>query len=258
MKDLLRLEFRKLRTQKSFYIILAIMFVLVVISALTTKLLENLAAEINEVGEALGGESFNASGESVLLGFVSSSAFLTLTAIFVPIVVCDDYGNSIVKNIVSRGYTRTDFYFAKLIYLIVVTSVMFLVSSAVAAIFGALLFGIGGDTGKIALLIAVQYLACVASVTLYFAISSMIKKLGGAIAICIFAPMILSLVLSLIDSAVNFESFSIADYWLSSFTTSLSDIAVVTKRIIVCAVFSIVYACVFAAVGYAFTNRAEV
>ena len=132
MIDLLRLEFRKLKRQKSFYIILVLMLAFVALSAVSTKLLEHLAEQINEVGEAMGGERFNASGEGVLLGFASSSMFSMLAAIFVAIVVCDDYGNSIVKNIFSRGYSRMDFYFAKLVYLVVTTSVMFLVAATSA------------------------------------------------------------------------------------------------------------------------------
>lgn len=256
MKDLLKLEFRKLKRQKSFYIILIIMLAFTVISMLTTKLLAGLADQINEIGEEFG-ETFSVAGESVLLGFLSAGNFSLLTAIFVGIVVCDDYENHIIKNIFARGYSRSDFYFAKFIYLVVATSIMFVASVALSAVLSELLFGINGDIGKIALLISLQYLASLAGVSLYFFISVAVKKLGGAIALNIIAPSIVSLLLALADTVIKSENFSLADYWLSAFTNTLSDMTVDTTKIIVCAALSVVYLLVFMLLGYKFNERTE-
>ena len=257
MKDLLRLEFRKLKRQKSFYIILAIMLVMVVISALTYKMLESLSEEMNEIGEAFG-ETFSATGESVLLGFLSSANFSLLAAIFVAIVVCDDYGSGVVKNIFSRGYSRADFYFAKLIYLLCATTVMFVASLTVAGSSGALLFGFGGDVEKLVALISAQYLACVATIAMYYAICSAIKKLGASIAAVIIAPSVVSLLLSLADTAIDSEKFKISDYFITSFTTTLSSLSVETSRIIICAVLAAAYAVLFIIIGFNFCKKAEV
>ena len=257
MNDLLRLEFHKLKRSKSFYIILIIMLAFVVISMITTKLLAGLADQINEIGAEFG-ETFSAAGESVLLGFLSAGNYSLLTAIFVAIVVCDDYESHIIKNIFARGYSRSDFYFAKFIYLIVATSVMFIISVSLSAVLSELLFGINGDIGKIVLLISLQYLAAMAGVSLYFLISVAIKKLGGAIALNIILPSIVSLLLALADTAVKTDKFSFADYWFTSFTSTLSDITVGTTKIIVCAVLSVVYLLVFMLLGYKFNERTEV
>lgn len=257
MKDLLRLEFRKLKRQKSFYIIFAIMIAFVVLSALTMKLLESLADQINEVGETFG-ESFTVSGESVLLGFVSSSNFTILAAIFVAIVVCDDYENGIIKNIFARGYSRSEFFFAKFVYLIATTSIMIIAAITVSGIMGVAFFGINGDAGKIILLIFVQYFACMASVALFFAVSVIIKKLGGSIAINIIAPIVIELLLSLANSLLKIDGFSFGDVWISSFTTSLAVITVETGRIIVCAILSAAYIVAFTATGYIFSEKTEV
>lgn len=256
MKDLLKLEFRKLKRQKSFYIILAIMLAFIVISMLTTKLLAGLADQINEIGAEFG-ETFSVAGESVLLGFLSAGNFSLLTAIFVGIVVCDDYENHIIKNIFARGYSRSDFYFAKFIYLVVATSIMFVASVALSAVLSELLFGINGDIGKIALLISLQYLASLAGVSLYFFISVAVKKLGGAIALNIIVPSIVALLLGLFDELIKTDKFSIAKYWYSSFTNSLSDITVDKNRIIVCGVLSAIYLLVFMLLGHKFNERTE-
>ena len=256
MKDLMKFEFRKLKTQKSFYIILIIMVAMVLITTATYKLVENLSNEIEEMGNAVG-QTIRFSGEGFWLGFASASNFGLLTAIFVAINVTYDYDNQIVKNIFARGYSRTDFFFAKFVYLIVTTSIMFFAAVAVSGVTNAIFFGINGDIGKIVLLLDVQYLVCMASVVMCFAISAIIKRLGGSIAACIIIPIAVSLVLGLVDVIINVEAFDISDYWLSSFTDKLADIEIATKDIIIRAVLSVAYGVGFAALGWFFTDKAE-
>lgn len=257
MKDLLKLEFRKLKRQKSFYIILAIMVALVVISALTYKLMESIANEVEEMGEVMG-QSLSISGTGLLLGFASAANFGLLTAIFVAIVVCDDFDSKIIKNIFSRGYSRSDFFAAKFIYVIITTSIMFILAVTSSGICGALLFKIDGDIGKMVMLIAVQYLACMAGVAMFFAVSVMIKKLGGTIAINIIASTVIELILSLVTSLLKIEDFSLSEGWFSSFTSSLSRLDVSDGRIIFCAVASVVYIALFSVVGYFVSEKTEI
>lgn len=258
MTDLLKFEFRKLKRQKSFYVILAIMVALVVLSAVMSKLLESLASEIDAVADAMDGESIAITGAGTVLGVVSASMFSTLAAIFTAIIVCGDYESQVIKNVYARGYSRESFYFAKLIYIVVTTSIMFFAAVAVSAILGAVLFGISESGGRIILLLATQYIAVVAGVTMYFAISAVIKKLGGSIAACIIAPMLVSLVFGLADTILKFNDFSIADIWLTSFTTVLSDIGVADKKIALCAALSVFYAAAFIWIGFAASKKSEV
>ena len=258
MRDLLRFEFRKLRTQKSFYICLAIMIAMILITGITYKVVLDYMPETAEAVETEGGETLPKTFSGFLLGFLSASNFSLIAAVFVSIVVCTDYEGQIIKNIYARGYSRENYYLSKLIYVFTVTTVMFLAAFTVSALFGAVFFGTSGIDGKCFLLIAIQYLASMAEVALYFAISSMIKKLGGAIAICIFAPMLVSLLLGLGDTALKLEDFKITNAWLSSFTSDLANSTVGTGRIVACAVLSVVYAVLFIAAGFAFNRKTEV
>lgn len=256
MKDLLRLEFRKLKTQKAFYICLAIMLAMILISGVTYKILAAHADAIAEITE--GEQVLPLTGGDFMLGFLSASSFSLITSIFVSIVVCGDYESQVVKNIYARGYSRENFYFAKLIYVFTVTTVMFLSAFAVSAAFGIAFFGTDGIQGKSFLLIAMQYLACMAEVALYFALSSMLKKLGASIAVCIFAPMIVSLLLGLADTALKIKDFKVASVWISSFTSDLINPAVGTGRIVACAVLSVVYIVLFIGAGFAVNRKTEV
>ncbi|MBQ9485675.1 MAG: ABC transporter permease [Clostridia bacterium] len=254
MKDLLKFEFRKFGKHKSFYICLIIMTAMLLISGVTYKILADHASEIAEI---TGGESLPLNCADFILNFLSASSFSLISAVFVAITVCDDYESKIIKTVYARGYSRSGFYFAKLVYVLVAVSVMFIVECAAATVIGAAVFGLKGTEGKTALLLAVQYLACLSGAALYFALSVAIKKLGFSIAAGIFFPMIISLLLTLADSAIKTDKFKVADFWISSFTTSLSS-AADAKRIIVCAVLSAVYAAAFIGAGFAFARKTEV
>ena len=256
MKDLLRLEFRKLRTQKSFYICLAIMVAMILISGFTYKMLADHAEAIAEITE--GEQSLPLSGGAFMLSFLSASNFSLISAIFVSIVVCGDYESQIVKNVYARGYSRNSYYFSKLLYVFAVTTVMFIATFAVSALLGLVLFGFDGVEGKIFLLIAMQYIVTMAVIALYFSIAFMIKKLGGTIAVCIFAPMLVSLLFELADTALKLNDFKVASVWLSSFTTDLSVLTVGMGRIIACVLLSVAYAVAFIFAGCAVNRNSEV
>ena len=257
MRDLLKFEFRKLRTQKSFYISLAIMLAMILIMGITYKIVLETMPEVSEAAEATG-ESIPATFSSFLLGFSSVSMFSMLTAIFTSIVVCGDYDSQIVKNIYARGYSREHHYFAKLLYVFVTTTVMFLFAVIVSCAVGGALFGFEGVTGKIFLLLCGQYVVCMSGVAFSFAFAEIIKILGAAIAVNILAPTIIPLIFELADTALKIKDFKISDVWMSSFLTSLMNLDEVTGRIIVCIVGAIVYAALFIAAGFFASRKTEV
>lgn len=254
MKPLLQLEFRKLKRQKSFYIIFAIMAVMLLIAGASYKILANYAKEIGEIS----GETLPQTFQAFILSFVSASNFSMLTAIFVSIIVCDDYDNHIVKNIFSRGYSRTSFYFAKLVYVFITTSIMFFGMAVLALIFGGVLFGFEGLSERVILLIIGQYVVSMSGVALCFFIAMAVKKLGGTIALNIIVPMFVPLLLGLADTAFKLSEFKFTDVWSDSFLKSLSDINVGTGRLVACILGSLVYIAVFVFAGYAASKKTEV
>lgn len=258
MRDLLRFEFRKLRTQKSFYICLAIMIAMILITGITYKVILEYMPDTAAAVETEGGGILPKTFSGFLLGFVSASMFSMLTAIFVSIAVCDDYDNQIVKNIYARGYSRENCYFAKLIYVLAVTTFMFLCSLIFAAVIGGAFFGFNGVNGKTFILLGGQYIVCMSGVAFSFAIASAIRKLGATIAINIIVPMIIPLLLELADTLLKIKGFKIEEIWVSSFLTSLTNIDEVTGRIVACILGAVAYTAAFIAAGYAVNKKTEV
>lgn len=256
MNSLLKFEFRKLKRQKSFYITLIIMAAMLLITGITYKIILSMP-EISEAA-ATTGETIPLNFSDFVLGFTSASMFSMLTSIFVSIVVCDDYDNQIVKNIYARGYSRKDHYFAKLIYVFAVTSLMFLFAVVFSAVIAGAFFGFEGINGKMFILLGGQYVVCMAGVALSYGVASAIRKLGGTIAVNIIVPMFIPLLLGLADEALKIKDFKITDVWISSFLTSLINPNEVTGRIVACVLGSIAYAVAFIAAGYAVNKKAEI
>lgn len=250
MKNLLKLEFRKMRKQKSFYICTAVMLGLLFLSVLTANALANGSP-------ALAGQ-FTASGMDSMMNAVNNSSFLMIAGIFIALFVCDDYEQQTIKNIYARGYSRKQVYLSKLLSVWIGTTVMFVIVLLCAFVLGSAYFGTGSlrDPRFISVL-AVQYIACMANMGLCFLVSSLLRKNGSSIAATIIAPMMVNMLLGMLDSFMKFQDFSTTSLWLSSFVGDLSTLAVTGERLMVCLVASLIYIPVFAAVGVCFHRKIE-
>lgn len=242
MNLLLHFEFHKLKRQKSFYICTFIIIILIFFSCLTVKMVTGGAPE-NVANPAH-------SGIISMIGAVSSSSFLLIAGIFVAILACEDYEQETIKNIFSRGYSRVQVYFSKLVTVLTAVSIMFVVVVLSGFLLGSLYFGVGdtGDYSFIAVL-AVQYVSCIANVSLFFVLSAVIQKIGSSIAATIFVPMIVNMVLGLADSFLKLKNFSLTNLWLSSFLNDLIKLPIGTERLTLCLSASLIYFIVFSMMG---------
>lgn len=250
MKNLLKLEFRKLKRQKSFYICTAIMIALLLLSAVTTNAL------IKTVPAFAG--QLDRSGIDSMITALSNSSFTLIVSIFTALTVCEDYEQQTVKNIFAKGYSRKIVYFAKMISVWISTSIMFVIVVLASLGFGTIFFGIEepGDL-KFLGIIAVQYVTAMANVALFFAISSTLRKNGSSIAAAIIAPMLMNIVLTLLDSFLRLENFSTASIWISSFLGDLSTQAISSERLLFCLAASLAYILLFAFAGLQFNKKFE-
>lgn len=249
MKNLLKLEFRKMRKQKSFYICTIVMAALLFLSALTA----NALSEIPKLSEGT-----RSSGVDMAVNAVNNSSFILIAGIFVAIVVCDDYEQQTIKNIYARGYSRKRVYLSKLFSVLVGVTIMFAVILLCAFILGSAYFGVGSaEPFKLIRLLAVQYAACMANMGLCFLLSSLLRKNGSSIAATIVVPMIASMALGMFDSFMKFKDFSTASLWVSSFPGELSTISVSVERLTVCFIASLIYIAVFAVIGMFFNKKVE-
>ena len=248
MKNILKFEFHKLFRQKSFYVCSAIMVVFSVIGIMITKSL----AENNP--ELITG---NLSGLSALLSAITSANFIMISGIFIALFVCTDHDNQTIKNIYSRGFSKTKVYISKLIVCLCAVIVMLAITLGVSYISGASTFGNELGNGNYLALILGQIPLVIAYSTLVFAISSIFRKVGTSIALAILGPSLINTVLNLLDSMLKTDKFKLSSYWLDSFTTDLTALTTSTTRLIICAVICAVYTVIFISVGLYFSKKQE-
>lgn len=250
MNNLLKLEFTKLKRQKSFFVCTIIMVALIFLSMLTAKALANASPEITA--------EFKASGIESLISGMNNSSFTLIASIFTVLFVCEDYDSQTVKNIYARGYSRKSVYLSKMISVFVGTTVMFVIVELAALGLGTAFFGLG-ELGnfKFLAVVGTQYVVVMANIALAFVIASLFRRNGGSIAGIVLAPMLVGVVCGLADSFFKIEDFSLTSLWLSNFMTDVSTLAVSAQRLLVCLVGSLVYIPLFVIVGLYFNKKME-
>ena len=234
MANLLRFEFRKVFRSKYLYILLAVSVLYVLLTGGTAYLINFFVSELSE--EAMSELIPNYTSYSFIKGVFASNFFM-IVGVFVAIFTCEDNGHDVSKNIIAKGYSRTERYFAKYIGSLVMTLGIALVTVLAAALFALLAFGANtfdpnGDN------VAVAIIGIICGVVVYhamlYAVASSIGKTAGAIVFNLLVPSGIALLLTIGDILVeNLEMFKgtgiiISAYWLDgiigNFTTMSPDI----------------------------------
>lgn len=215
MGKLLHFEFHKLIRQKSFYICLAVAVAMLFISTYTTYLMQKDAVDVSQMG---------IDGMSVMIGAVSGGTLSMVIGVFVPLFVCEDYVSGTIRNIVTRGYTRLGIFLAKLIAVLFASAIMTIVCMVAGYLVGVLFCAPGEqpfDAYTVKILLC-QLAVMLAEASLFYAISTVLQKTGGAIAICLVLPMVLTIVLALADTALAEKEIQLSGYWLERINGTLA------------------------------------
>ena len=247
MKNLLKFEFRKLFKQKSFYICTAAMLAISYMGLLLNKTIASNPEMNMPMPSVL----------SSLLSAINSSNFTMICGIFIALFVCTDYDQQTIKNVYARGFPRNSVYFAKYFVSVFSTVIMFAITLVFNYASAATMFERTSETGNYIGLIAGQLLYCIAYSSFVFSVSLIVKKVGISIALAILGPSLIGTVINLADAFLKTENFKIGSYWLSGFVNDLTSIATDNSRLVVCIVFSIVYALLFVIIGCLINKKQE-
>ena len=205
MHKLLKMQLRNIFHSKLFYVCLGITLLLSPILSLVAQVALN--------GVTLADEMFVAEPSKVfpeIVSFVGGEVSL-VTTVFIALFCCLDFNEGTAKNIIARGYTKTKYLFSKYLATIIGVFVMYLITFVVTFI----LFiknGIGFETSLLFELLN-GFIYVLAVIIMFSTISIIFEKNGTAIIACLFAPNIISLVLSLLD---NYLHLNVAKYWIDN------------------------------------------
>jgi len=183
MSQLLRFELRKLFRARILYICAGIIVLLILIFAGTDKLIDLSIQEmsdfINTPSEAIedytevpddqiefeeemsegminsmGINPNSRTGLARLLGALNNIYVIMVIGVFAAVYICGDFGNTVIKNIISKGYTRTQVYFAKYLITLIVSLAYALLAMLMGFLCGVIMWNAGsGWSARVLLLI---------------------------------------------------------------------------------------------------------
>lgn len=228
MARLLRFEFRKLFQNKAFYICTAISLVMIVIATLTFKALQDLFAQAAEETGTIA-PSTNYTSFGLLKSAFSNGSMSLVGGVMTVLLVSEDYTNDLTKNIYSKGYSREKLYLSKYIVCLIAFLLTMIIGMVASFFFGFALDGLGTTGSYYAISIIGLFIVGIAFYTIFFGVAILIKKTGGAIAIAIIGPTVISLLLTMADSFINLENLKLSEYWLDSRISLLAEFDIEPK-----------------------------
>lgn len=237
MNRLIKFQVRNMFKQKSFYVCLCLLIlmgpILTFIGAFNTPNYETIKVVPQMV--------------NLLSGEIS-----LLSTIFIALFCCLDFNEGTTKNIVGRGYSRTQVLLSKYIVSLIGLFSFYIISFIVIFC----LFGINGlGFENVMLYSIINSIFRIIAYTIFFStISFILEKNGSAIIACLFAPSIIQTILSLVDSKLKID---ISKYWISNVSNeflSNSSLANLNYSII----FYIIYIVIFIALGINIIKKREI
>ena len=249
MSKLIKLEMRNLFKQKSLFICLIISTSLVIIGILASNLLNKMAADAGQTDIILGVNAFDS-----LVGYLSGGNITLLLSIVISIYFGYEASDGTVKNIIGKGYKRSEFFMSKVLSVIMAT-MFFIIITIIFNYLLCFIMGIHIDSFSVDHLvkIIVLSLGIIAEVVMFSSLSFIIFRTGANIVANICIPLIFPLALTLFDVLTKL-SVKISDFWIEStysLVTNNSKLPFVT-------IVSMCYIIIFIVLGITLTKRKEI
>lgn len=172
----------------------------------------------------------NLSGISMLEMAFSGDVVTTLLAVLVSIFVCSEFSGGAIKNIASRGFSRTKIYTAKYIVCAIAGIILAMIVLITMFLGGTILWGVGetgGDfTSNLLTFLGIQFLLNVALTGLMVFVSMAVRNTGGSIAINVCVILFAGMIFSLADLIIDSEKIKVADYWIGNIIVNISSLSI--------------------------------
>ncbi|MCR5692140.1 MAG: ABC transporter permease [Eubacterium sp.] len=249
MARLLKFEFRKLFFQKSFYICGGISLILMI----ATMVISHMASLMIAEGQLLNPAN---DGVKAAVSAVDLSSIQLILPIFLPLYVCVDFTQGTIKNILARGFSRSQVLWSKYIVCQVAGLSIYAIHFVFALCLGSLLGGLGQWSLKALASLAVQTLVLTASISFYFMLCMLFQTMGASISLGILLPSVGGTILNvtqLLTEAYGMDlKIDLSYISVTGLTGKISDLGSFHKSdLISCLVVSLIYlflTCLFSCV----------
>ncbi len=178
MRELLRFELFKLKKSGAVYVLGGLLLFLIFSTALSLFSTEMTSKALNPE------YSSNMSADHFMQIFLFIPVFPGICVFYSAIKALDDVSTKTIKNIISRGYTRVQIYFAKYIISLLTIIVFSIVSLIFTYLVGLIFFGNPEDCReKYLFWFAVSsFLVAIAAHSLNFGFAALFGNAGASIA----------------------------------------------------------------------------
>ena len=246
MNKLVKFELRNLFKQKSFLICLIISSALIIIGILASNFLNKMAEQAGETDILLGVNAFDN-----FIGYVAGGNLGLLLAISISIYFGAEASDGTIKNIIAKGYNRSEFFISKVICVVIMT-LIFIITGLLLNYLMCMIMGIDLGIFDITKLGCVSF-AVIAEAVMFSSLSFIIFKTGANIVANICIPMLLPLALTLLDVLLKLD-VAISDFWIEN----TFRLYAISSKIPFMIIVSICYIIVFCILGITLTKRKEI
>ena len=246
MNKLVKFELRNLFKQKSFLICLLISTSLIIIGILASNFLNKMAEQAGETDILLGVNAFDS-----FMGYVAGGNLGLLLAISISIYFGAEASDGTIKNIIAKGYKRSEFFISKVICAVFMTLV-FIITGLIFNYLMCMIMGI--DLGSFDIYkFGCVSLAVIAEAIMFSSLSFIIFKTGANIVANICIPMLFPLSLSLLDVLLKLK-IKLSDFWIEN----TFGLFINSSKFLFMIIVSICYIIIFSVLGITLTKRKEI
>ena len=257
MRNLLYGEWYKWKKNKAFWICL--------LSASGMILLVYLT--MTAAGQAMGatGDVLKETGISGMAAQFAGGGLVTMFgAIFLCIWVVSDYTHGAMKNVVGKGYSRTQVFLAKHLFGTVITLIMNLIIFLVILTIGLILIGMPDKGGlffqDLLIYFGLQLLFGAAISSIVIAVCewsrNMAAGIGITMAVLIFSPLLVQ-GMDLLLSALRLK-ISISRYWILNLMTDCPTEAFPLRFLVRGILMSVIWTLLPLAIGAAHFRKTDI
>jgi ABC-2 type transport system permease protein len=143
----------------------------------------------------------------------------TILAIVIAVFITAEFSHGTMKNIVSKGFSKTEVYLSKLITMIAASFILLFITLIAGTVSAAVVTGTFGDftaayVGTILKKLGIELFLNAALTSIFVMVAMIVRNLGGVIAIDIlfvlnFGPSIFTLLEYLVKSKILFTDYSL-------------------------------------------------
>lgn len=262
MQNSLKFELRKLFRQKTFYVCAFAVLVIEIINVFSLFLIEkvsqsalmaSLTGEVTGIIPGYQGWHFFTYGASFLQMNIVFPIFITL-------FVCNDFSEGTIKNVLSKGFTRTDVFFSKLFAVDIAAVIFWAFGVLVAVVTGTCIWGMGSGFGAEHLAaMGAQLLLVLAYASMDVFIAFLFRKKAASLAIGIAFSTVLQLLALLIDAILSSKTaFELSPYLITTRVQNLAGAGPETGFVLWSLLLAAGYLAVFVIGGWLVFRKKEV